>query len=165
MGHFGQLYPDMAGPDKRQDTTYHRISDRQGSNSFTGGKRSTPEEILAYATKVLNRETRWRAMEGNQRWKREKEKQKLPSNRRKSSCTTCSRKQLAELAELAESEAKAKEQAEKKKNKGVKDEKSPKLYTHTWDVCIAVATKSKKPSLRQLLSRYFKIFYFVFKDV
>ena len=142
----------MARPDKRQDKTYHRISDRQGSNSFTGGKRSTPEEILAYATRVLNRELKWKAMEGNERWKREKEKH-LPLNRRKSSCTTCSRKQLAELAETEE---KAQEYAEKKKNKRIKDEKPPKLYTHTWDVCIAVATKTKKPSLRQLLSRYFK---------
>ena len=145
----------MDRPRKGQDNMYHRFSDLDGPNIFSVNKRTSPEEILAYATRVLNRETK-ASFEGKVNCETEEEKHNCATTRRRSSCFTCEEnKSLLEAETLQNLQPPKPPKGKNKKTKGAAaDENPPKAFAHTWDSCITVTKPLRKPSLNQLLERY-----------
>ena len=88
----------MEGPRQGQDSMYQRFSDLDGQNRLTDNNRSSAEEILAYATRVLNRESK-DSLEGKGNRATEEETHKCGTSRRQSSCAGCEEIKSLLLAE------------------------------------------------------------------
>ena len=143
----------MERPRQGQDSMYQRFSDMDVQNMLTENNRTSAEDILAYATRVLNRESK---VSVERKGNREMEEETHNCGTRRSSCAGCEKMKSLLLAETVK---KSKTPKGKKKNTkaAAKDENPPVAFAHTWDSCIAVTKPLRKPTLSQLLERYPKI--------
>ena len=153
----------MERPRQGQGSMYQRFSGLDGQNILTDNNRTSAEDILAYATRVLNRESKV-SLEGKGNRETEEETHKCGTSRRRSSCAGCEKMKSLLLAETVK---KSKTPKVKKKNTkaAAKDENPPVAFAHTWDSCIAVTKPLRKPSLSQLLERYPKINMIFFRSI